>query len=101
MQYQLKRKWLVDRFVADETEVEFRCGARWGVILAGGDGTRLQTLTRRITGEETPKQFCALLGHETLLDQTRRRVALSISPERTVMVLTKSHERFYANQLID
>lgn len=101
MKYQVNSRWSVGHSGAGELEFEVKCGARWGVILAGGDGTRLQTLTRRITGEETPKQFCPLLGHETLLDQTRRRVALSIPPERTVMVLTKSHERFYANQLID
>lgn len=76
-------------------------GQRWGVILAGGDGTRLRALTRRITGDETPKQFCALLGRESLLDQTRRRVALAIPKEQTLMVLTRKHERFYSTQLSD
>ncbi|PYO02355.1 MAG: hypothetical protein DMD91_04880 [Candidatus Rokuibacteriota bacterium] len=45
------------------------------VILAGGDGTRLRELTRRIVGDDRPKQFCRILGSETLLDQTRQRVA--------------------------
>src|SRR5256885_16340915 len=31
---------------------------RWGVVLAGGDGTRLQCLTRVIYGDDRPKQFC-------------------------------------------
>ena len=44
---------------------------RWGVILAGGEGKRLLSLTRRIAGDERPKQFCAIVGRETLLDQTR------------------------------
>ena len=39
-------------------------GERWGLILAGGDGTRLRTLTRRIAGDERPKQFCRILGSE-------------------------------------
>jgi len=40
----------------------------WAVILAGGDGTRLKSLTRHIAGDERPKQFCSVLGRATLLD---------------------------------
>jgi nucleotidyltransferase-like protein len=28
-----------------------------GIILAGGDGTRLSALTRRLAGDDRPKQF--------------------------------------------
>jgi mannose-1-phosphate guanylyltransferase len=40
-----------------------------GIILVGGDGTRLSALTRRLAGDERPKQFCRLIGDETLLEQ--------------------------------
>ncbi len=41
---------------------------RYAVILAGGDGSRLKHLTRAISGDERPKQFCSILNNETLLD---------------------------------
>jgi mannose-1-phosphate guanylyltransferase len=66
------------------------------MILAGGEGVRLRALTRAITGDDRPKQFCPLWRGETLLDQVRRRVGLEVDPERTVLVLTRRHERFYA-----
>lgn len=65
------------------------------IILAGGDGTRLRALTRRLTGDDRPKQFCALLGGETLLEQTRRRAARSIAPGRTLLAVTRMHEPYY------
>lgn len=68
----------------------------WAVILAGGDGTRLQSMTRLITGDDRPKQFAPVVGRTTLLDQTRRRVALSIEPEQTLIVVTRKHRRFYS-----
>ncbi len=72
---------------------------RWGVILAGGDGTRLLPLTRSISGDDRPKQFCAVIDNETLLRQTERRIASLIPPQQTVLMLTKTHEAFYAGQV--
>ena len=68
---------------------------RWAVILAGGDGTRLQSMTRAISGDNRPKQFVPVIGGSTLLNQTRQRVALSIEPRRTLIVVTQKHRRFY------
>jgi mannose-1-phosphate guanylyltransferase len=68
---------------------------RWGLILAGGDGIRLLPLTRRISGDDRPKQFCPILGGQTLLEQTARRLTLTVASEQTAVVLTQAHERFY------
>lgn len=68
---------------------------RWAVILAGGDGTRLRSLTRTITGDERPKQFCPIVGGRTLLEHTRERVASSVSRDQTLLALTAWHEQFY------
>jgi mannose-1-phosphate guanylyltransferase len=66
------------------------------MILAGGEGLRLRRLTRRLAGDDRPKQFCAIVGPETLLEQTRRRVALAVPPARTAIVVTRAHQAFYA-----
>ena len=72
---------------------------RWGVILAGGDGKRLLSLTRSISGDERPKQFCAVMNGETLLQQTQRRVSRLLAPHQSLIVLTSKHERYYADQM--
>jgi mannose-1-phosphate guanylyltransferase len=53
-------------------------------------------MTRAITGDNRPKQFVPIIGGRTLLNQTRRRVALSIKQSRTLIVVTEKHRRFYA-----
>jgi len=72
---------------------------RWGVVLAGGDGTRLQPLTRLACGDDRPKQFCPLLGGETLLAHTRQRIARTVDTDRVLFVLTKKHEPYYQQEL--
>jgi hypothetical protein len=48
-----------------------------GIILAGGAGTRLSALTRTLSGDERPKQFCRLIGEETLLGGSSSRHEVS------------------------
>ena len=67
----------------------------WAVILAGGDGTRLKSLTRKIAGDERPKQFCSVLGGATLLEETRRRATLELADERTLYVVNQVHRPYY------
>src|SRR6188472_3447310 len=73
----------------------------WAVILAGGNGSRLQSLTRVLTGDDRPKQFCPVLGEKTLLAQTRARVALNVDPARTVYVVTRAHAPYYLKEFAD
>jgi hypothetical protein len=57
----------------------------WSLVLAGGDGRRLRPLTRRISGDERPKQFCKVLGQETLVEQTLRLGWNDLGEPRRVM----------------
>jgi len=83
---------------APDARASAQRGGRWGVILAGGDGTRLQQLTRLICGDDRPKQFCPLIGAGTLLEQTRERAERSIPPEQILFPMTRSHRDFYSKE---
>ena len=74
---------------------------RRAIILAGGQGTRLRLLIKRILGHDAPKQFCRIVGDASMLERTRRRVALAIPPEQTLIVVTKTHQSFYAPLLAE
>src|SRR6267142_2603173 len=71
----------------------------WAVVLAAGDGTRLQPLTRRLYGEGRPKQFAAFDDERSLIQVTLDRLATHFVPERTVVVVGKSHEAVARQQL--
>jgi mannose-1-phosphate guanylyltransferase len=71
----------------------------WAIVLAGGEGVRLRPLTRKLYGEDRPKQFAALLGSRSLLRQTLGRVALAVAEERTVVVTRRAHAHFTAKEL--
>jgi mannose-1-phosphate guanylyltransferase len=72
---------------------------RWGVLLAGGEGTRLQDLTLKIAGDSRPKQFCSIFGGESLLAQTRARLEPIIHTDRELFVVTRTHETYYRAEL--
>lgn len=73
----------------------------FGVILAGGDGTRLKSLSERIYGYYRPKQFCALMGTKSLLRQTITRAQMLIPFDQIFTVVTKHHCNFYQEELVD
>src|SRR5579863_2618943 len=73
----------------------------WAVLLAGGDGARLRDLTVRIAGDDRPKQFCPIVGAESLLSQTRGRLDPLFSGDRQVFVVSYDHERYYSKELAD
>lgn len=84
-----------------ETRLKNDGHRRWGVILAGGAGSRLLPLTRQMTGDERPKQFCKLMNDQTLLQQTRRRVSRILTPCQTLVALTRTQEDFYVDEVAD
>jgi hypothetical protein len=78
------------RAKAAATELEHE----WAVILLA-ETAIAQPLTRRITADDRPKQFCPVAGDLTLVEETQGRVALELENDRTVFVLNRLHEAYY------
>lgn len=70
-------------------------GDRWAIVLAAGEGRRLQSLTVDLRGTVVPKQFCTLLGQRSLLEQSLDRAAMHVRRDRIVVVVAAEHERFW------
>src|ERR1700739_995648 len=65
------------------------------VILSGGSGTRLWPMSRTLY----PKQLLGLLGRDSLLQQTVRRVAAGERFARPLVVANEEHRFIIAEQL--
>jgi mannose-1-phosphate guanylyltransferase len=75
--------------------------ATWGIILAGGEGRRLQSLTRDEQGRVVPKQFCSFLGDRSLLRSAIDRLAAVVERRRIIVVVAASHRRWWQRELVD
>jgi mannose-1-phosphate guanylyltransferase len=76
-------------------------GSVWAIVLAAGEGSRMAPLTRALYGHDLPKQFAALDGDRTLLQQTMDRIAPVAPPERTVVVVADAYQDLARQQLAD
>ena len=87
--------------IIQETLPRNHCADRdkhWAVLLAGGEGSRLLQMTRFVSGDDRPKQFCPLLDSDTLLEKTRKRAERSVRPEQVLFALTGAHRDFYLRE---
>jgi mannose-1-phosphate guanylyltransferase len=69
-------------------------GARWVIVLSGGEGERLRPLVQSWLGCHRPKQYCAFTGGKTMLDHTLARAGRVAPSERVITVIGKGHRRF-------
>jgi mannose-1-phosphate guanylyltransferase len=66
----------------------------WVVVLAGGQGTRLQAFLRKVSGTDCPKQFSRIIGSRSMLRHTWDR-AVQVAPrERIVTIITAGQEPY-------
>jgi mannose-1-phosphate guanylyltransferase len=65
--------------------------SRVALLLAGGDGTRLQELTSEVAGVPIPKQYCRLLHGTSLLEAAISRARLLFPLKCINIIMNRSH----------
>ena len=64
----------------------------WSLVLAGGEGSRLRSLTTDGAGASVPKQFCSLFGATTLLEDALNR-GRAVADGRICAIVADHHHR--------
>ncbi len=62
-----------------------------GIVLAGGDGKRLQPLIHRLRGDSLPKRFVNFIGTRSMLESTFLRAEKLIPSDRIFTVANRAH----------
>ena len=77
------------------TSISSAPGHRWALILAGGEGSRLQALTTTAAGVAIPKQFCSFGGEASLLHDALRRAQTVTTPAQICTVVSDHHRSWW------
>jgi hypothetical protein len=62
-----------------------------GIVLAGGEGKRLQNFIKSLGKGELPKQYVNFIGTRSMLEHTLERAKKVIPSERVFTIITESH----------
>ncbi|MEJ2246000.1 MAG: sugar phosphate nucleotidyltransferase [Acidobacteriota bacterium] len=73
----------------------------WAIILAGGNGERIHSLTNRWKGRHVPKQYCAFVGSRSMLQHTLDRADVLVEPEHQRILIARAHQHQARSQLAD
>ncbi|HEU4341337.1 MAG TPA: sugar phosphate nucleotidyltransferase [Candidatus Binatia bacterium] len=73
----------------------------WGMVLAGGEGTRVQSFLAQACGGKGIKQFCTIIGSRSMLQHSIARAAQLIPRDQILVSLNSNHRREAIEQLSD
>jgi mannose-1-phosphate guanylyltransferase len=62
----------------------------WGLVLAGGEGKRLEDYVRQLRGKCLPKQYVNFIGTRSMLEHTLDR-AERLVPRRNILTVVTEH----------
>ncbi len=71
----------------------------WSIVLAGGNGERLQPTIWEWLGQARPKQYCVFTGTRSMLEHTLDRADRLSMPDQKVTVVAKDHWPHAASQV--
>lgn len=63
----------------------------WGLVLAGGEGKRLEDYVRQLRGKSLPKQYVNFIGTRSMLEHTFNRAERLIPRQRILTIVSKHH----------
>jgi mannose-1-phosphate guanylyltransferase len=69
----------------------------WGIVLAGGEGTRVRGFLKQLCGGDGLKQFSPIIGRRSMLQHTLDRMQQLVPPERMLIVVGE-HQRVEASR---
>ena len=75
-------------------------GSLWSLVLAGGHGERLRGFTEQWFGAYRPKQYCAFMGNQSMIQHTWKRAKALCPAQQVVTVMDQSHWGYVRTQLI-
>jgi mannose-1-phosphate guanylyltransferase len=73
----------------------------WGIVLAGGNGKRLENYICSRFGTSVPKQYCAFHGTRSMLSHTLSRVELLVPRDHIFVTIQYEHLNYAAESLKD
>jgi mannose-1-phosphate guanylyltransferase len=71
---------------------------RCGIVLAGGDGTRLSPFVQQLKGFPLPKQYVNFIGTRSMLEHTFERAEKVIPPRHLFTVISRDHLAYKETQ---
>jgi mannose-1-phosphate guanylyltransferase len=73
----------------------------WAVVLAGGDGQRVASLTTGDDGRPVPKQYCSFGGRKSMIRWAFARALGVVPHHRILFVVAEQHRLHWERELAD
>ncbi|HVO91947.1 MAG TPA: sugar phosphate nucleotidyltransferase [Terriglobales bacterium] len=73
------------------TLTQSKSAVPWGLVLAAGDGKRIQDYVRTMTGKDLPKQYVNFIGQHSMLERTFTRAEKRIPAEQILTIVGRHH----------